>query len=160
MAENTNKDTLESSLSRITDRQLAGTEKYGHLVLTAIGAIIAIGLAQMLIEMPKLPPNVPATVLLMIAIGVAWTACTVMVLLRRPVLAEREIALGRVSVTFTLAFSLCSAVAHYLSSGHLSVPWTGLLLVAIAAALLWRAHLRRRFLLALKARLEAEITAG
>ena len=159
MAENTHTDQLEQSLSRITDKQLAGTEKYGHLVLTAIGAIIAVALADTLISMPNLPAHLPETMLLMIAIGVAWTACTVMVLMRRPILAEREIALGRVSVTFATLLSLGSMLAHYLPTRHLAVPWFGLLLLAIATALLLRAHARRRSLQTLRSQLEAQLGA-
>jgi uncharacterized membrane protein len=155
-----NASTLEQSLSRITDRQLAGTEKYAHLVLTAIGAIFAVALGAMLLEMPKLPNHVSLTVLLMVAIGVAWTTSTVFVLMRRPVLAARDSALGRVSVVFTLLFSLDSLLARYLASGKWELPVWGLLLLAIASALLLRAHARQGKLKALKARLEAELTAA
>jgi hypothetical protein len=152
--------TLEQSLSRLTDRQLAGTEKYGNLVLTAIGAVFAIGLGKMLLEMPGLPHHVPLTLLTMVAIGVAWTTSTIFVLMRRPVLAEREIALGRVSVLFTVLFSLDSIVARYMAGGNFELPYFGLLLLAIATALLLRAHARQRSLKVLKAQLEAELAAA
>jgi len=151
---------LEESLSRITDRQLAGTEKYGHLVLTAIGAFFAVGLGKVLLEMPGLPHHVPLTLLVMVVIGVAWTTSTIFVLLRRPVLAEREIALGRVSVVFSVLFSLDSVLARYLAGGKFELPMFGLLLLAIATALLLRAHARQRSLKALKARLEGELAAA
>jgi len=156
-----NPAALEQALSRLTDREFALNEKYGHLVLTLIGAIFALGLGIDLLEHRWLPRATELWMLAMVALGVAWTIASVLVLAkRRPLFSSREVALGRISLAFTVLLSLASMGARYSAAQQLSVPWFGLLLVAIATALLVRAHLRRASLTALRKRLENELGAG
>jgi hypothetical protein len=156
-----NPAALEQVLSRLTDREFARNEKYGHLVLTLIGAVFAVGLAIDLLEHRWLPPATQLWVLVVIGVGLAWIVASALVLARRrPLFSSREVALGRVSLAFSILFSLASMGAHYSAVQQMSVPWFGLVLVAIAGALLSRAHLRRASLVALRTRLEKELGVG
>jgi hypothetical protein len=100
----------------------------------------------------------------MAGIGLAWAAYGIGVLLRhRPLLANREIVAGRMSLFFCALFTLGAMLTGW-SVRHKpvftgAVAW-GLTLTAIALALLIRAHLRRGSLRALRARLESELAGA
>jgi Na+/phosphate symporter len=81
----------------------------------------------------------------------------------RPLLANREIVAGRMSVFFCALFTLGAMLAGF--SVRKQVLYTGavvlgLTMTAIALALLIRAHLRRASLRALRARLESELAGA
>lgn len=154
--------SLEQALSRITEQELSRNERYGHLVLMLVSLIFSVGLLSLLMTEPNLPARTRVPLGVMVVIGLAWAAFAIGVLLRRrAVLANREIIAGRMSVAFSALFTAGAMFAGYYIRG---VPWTpavgdGLILTAIAVALLVRAHVRRASLRALRARLEAEVAA-
>lgn len=154
--------SLEQALSRITERELSLNERYGHLVLMLVSLIFSIGLISLLVAEPNLPARLAVPLLVMAVIGLAWATFAIGVLLRRrPLLANREIIAGRISVGFSALFTAGAIFGGYYIRGE---PWTpavgdGLILTAIAMALLVRAHARRSTLQALRARLEAEVAA-
>lgn len=154
--------SLEQALSRITERELSLNERYGHLVLMVVSLIFSVGLLSLLMSEPDLPARTRVAFWVMVVIGLAWVTFAIGVLLRRrPLLANREIIAGRMSVAFSALFTAGAMFAGYYIR---SEPWTpavgtGLTLTAIAVTLLVRAHVRRSKLRALRAQLEAEIAA-
>jgi hypothetical protein len=164
MDESTNRDALEQALSRITDQELTRNERYGHVVLAAVGGIFAVGIISLLVTEPYLRQRALVAFLVMAGIGLAWMVYGVGVLVRhRPLLANREIVAGRMSVFFCALFTLGAMLAGF--SVRKQVLYTGavglgLTMTAIALALLIRAHLRRASLRALRARLESELAGA
>lgn len=154
------KTNLEQALTRITEQELTRNERYGHVVLAAVGATFAVGLTALLLTEPHLPQRAVIPFVVMALIGVAWTVYALGVLLRRrPLLANREIITGRMSVFFCALFTIGAMLTGYRIRNILYTPavGTGLTLTAIALALLIRAHMRRASLRALRAQLEAEL---
>ena len=157
---NKSTEALEQELFRITERELSLNERYGHLVLMLVSLAFSVGLISLLVTEPNLVPRAAVPMAVMAVIGLAWAAFAIGVLLRRrPLLANREIIAGRMSVGFSALFTAGASFAGYYIRGK---PWTpavgdGLVLTAIAVALLVRAHVRRASLRALRAQLEAEV---
>jgi hypothetical protein len=153
---------LEQALARITEQELSRNERYGHLVLALVGATFAIALVGLIVTEPGLSLRTMLSFGVLIAIGLAWTGYSLAMLMRRqPMLANREVIAGRMSVLFSLVFTAGAmfvghAVGHNAFTG---ATWDGITLTAIAAALLLRAKLRLSSLRALRARLESELLA-
>ena len=151
---------LEQALARVTDQELSRNEKYGHLVLAVVAGVFATGVALLIATEPGLPMRTVLAFSLLVAIGLAWVVYAFGVLLRRrPLLANREIVAGRMSLLFSAVFTIGTiivggTVSHRFFTG--ATGW-GLILSAIALALLVRAHVRRASLNKLRARLEAEL---
>ena len=152
---------LEQALARITQEELTRNERYGHVVLSMVGGVVGVALISLVVTEPYLRQRALAALLVMAGIGLAWAAYGVGVLMRhRPLLANREIVAGRMSLFFCALFTLGALMMGW-SVRHKpvftgAVGW-GLTMTAIALALLVRAHLRRANLRALRARLEAEL---
>ena len=161
MDESTRRNNLEQSLSRITEQELTRNERYGHVVLAAVGGIFAVGIISLLVTEPFMRERALWSFVVMAGIGLAWMVYAVGVLLpRRPLLANREIVAGRMSVIFCALFTVGALLAG--ASVRQEIHFTGavglgLTMTAIALALLVRAHWRRASLRALRARLEAEL---
>lgn len=156
-------ESLEQALSRITEQELSRNERYGHLVLMLFSLLFAAGLAFLLATEPNLPLRARSPFSVMVTIGLAWAAFAIGVLFRRrPLLANREIVAGRMSVAFSVLFTAGAMYAGRTIGATVMTPaaWMGLALTTIALALLVRAHVRRKALLTLRARLEAEIACA
>jgi hypothetical protein len=164
MDESTNRDALEQALSRITEQELTRNERYGHVVLAAFSGIFTVGIISLLVTEPFIRQRALVSFLVMAGIGLAWVTYAIGVLLRRrPLLANREIVAGRMSVFFCSLFTLGAMLVGF-SVRH-KVLYTGavglgLTMTAIAVALLIRAHLRRASLRALRAKLESELAGA
>ncbi len=155
--------SLEQALSRITEQELSRNERYGHLVLMLFALPFTVGLAWLLVTEPNLPVRARVPLSVMVVIGLAWAGFAIGVLLRRrPLLANREIIAGRMSVAFSALFTAGAMYAGYSIRGNplTSAWWLGLTMTAIAVALLVRAHARRAALRAHRARLESELAAA
>jgi hypothetical protein len=154
---------LEQALARITEQELTRNERYGHVVLGSVGAIFAVGLLGLLATEPDLPLRTQVAFVVMALIGFAWTLYSLAVLVgRRPLLADREIVAGRMSVFFSALFTLGAMFAGWIirEAWYTPAVGTGLTLTAIALALLLRAHMRRASLRALRAQLDDELRAA
>ena len=161
MHETDTRDGLEQALARITEQELTRNERYGHLVLAAVGATFAVALAWLLVTEPFLRQRTLVGLSVLVLIGTAWAVYGIGVLLRhQPLLANREIVAGRMSVLFSALFTLGALFAGW-SVRH-TLKFTGattlgVTMTLIAVALLVRAHLRRAALRAVRAQLEAEL---
>lgn len=155
--------SLEQALSRITEQELSRNERYGHLVLALFSAGLAVAVASLMVTEPNLPLRTMLAFSVLVVIGLAWAAFGFAVLMRRrPLLANREIVAGRMSVAFSAVFTAGAMLVGKTVGAHPLTPaaWMGLTMTAIAVALLARAHARRAGLRALRARLEAELAAA
>jgi hypothetical protein len=161
MDKNPQTESLEQALSRITERELSLNERYGHLVLAMVAATFGAGALAMLATMPGLNWRFTMAFVVMLVVSLAWVVGFGIAFVRRPpLLVDREIAVGRVSVAFAVLFTLSQVAIRFILEAPFRTPWAGLLLTSIAVALLLRAHLRRSSLRALRARLEAELAAA
>ncbi len=135
--------TLTADLRRLTETELSlpSRLRYVGLLLAAL-AMTAIAGSLGLTE-PHLPARTRIAFSAMTLIGLAWAAFAGWVLTReRILLAPHRIVAGRLSVTACALFTLgalgvglsTTRPAAYLAAG------TGLLMVAVAAFLLRRAH--------------------
>ena len=157
---------LEQALSRITDEELKRNERYGHVVLALFAGLVAVGTIGMIFEVPlqqwRGPLAVPAAWLIAV-LGLAWAGWALVALLRpRTAPANREIVTGLRSVAFALTFTIGAGLASTVLAHRVFAPmtWLGLILTAMACALLLRAHLRRASLRRQKARLEQELASA
>jgi hypothetical protein len=154
--------TLEQELTRVTEQELTRNEKYGHLVLALVAGVFGAGLAMLIATEPGLPTRTVLAFAVLFVISLSWVAYSLGVLMRRrPLLANREIVAGRMSLLFSALFTIGAmlvgiTVSHNPFTG--AVGW-GLIFMAFALALLIRAHIRRASLQKLRARLEAELAA-
>jgi ABC-type branched-subunit amino acid transport system permease subunit len=156
-------ESLEQALARITAQELTRNERFGHAVLASVGAIFAVGLTSLLLTEPHFPSRWVLPFVVMALIGAAWAAWALgMLLRRRPLPANREIVVGRMSVCFCALFTLGAFLTGSLVRHELVISgatWWGVTMTLIAAALLVRAHVRLASLQALRAQLEAELRA-
>lgn len=154
MHESLPRHDLELALSRLTDRTLSRGERNGHVLLSLLAAGMAAIVASLLITETDLPLRTGVAFAVMLAIALAWVGYALRVLSRRlPVLANREVVAGRMSLWFSALFT-----GGALLVGMIPAAWLGALMMAAALSLLIRAHRRLAALRQLREHLERELS--
>jgi hypothetical protein len=154
---------LAASLERITAAELSPVARLGHVALMLVAAAMSIVLVSLLLTEPALPARTQVAFIVMLVIGLSWTAYAGWALAhRRGLLANLRVVAGRLAVSFTSVFVLgalglalaTGTTAFYLAAGL----GAGMLLLAIGLLLRAKRHLAN-----LQARyraLEDQIKAG
>lgn len=154
---------LEISLAEITERTLSRGERGFHLALTLFAAGMGTVLVMLLLTEPGIPMRTTIAFWVLLAIAAAWVTYGLRVLSARwPLLANREVVAGRMSLLFSAIFTIGTMLIGVANSGAAVTPATllGGTMVLVALANLLRAHQRLAQLQALRARLERELAAG
>ena len=132
-------------LPRMLDAELSRSSRFRHVALLLGSLGMTTIVASLWLTEPALPTRTQAAFALMIIIGVSWAAFALWVLTARRTLFGRDrIVAGRMAVLFTTMFIVGALTIGYLNGGR--APYAaaamGLWLLAIAIALLIRAHRR------------------
>lgn len=154
--------SLEATLAELTERTLSRGERGFHIGLTLFAAGMGAVLIGLLATEPGVPLRTTIAIWVLVAIAAAWVAYGLRVLSkRRPLLANREIVAGRMSLLFSAVFTIGTMMVGLVNAGIAFTPATTLggTMVLVALANLVRAHHRRASLRALRERLERELAA-
>ena len=154
---------LIERLQALADSELSVPARCAHVALLLVSSALTVAIGSLWATEPSLPTRTHVAFGVLLAIGVAWAVYAAWVLTqRRALLARHRIVAGRMAVTFNAAFALGAALVG-VSTGRAAAyaaAGLGVVLCAIAFALLARAHRRFDALVARRARLERELEAA
>ena len=156
------RDALEQSLARLTDRTLSRFERYAHAILLFFAGGMAFLSGGLLFMEPNLPKRAEAALAVMLLIALAWVVFAIRVLLvRMPVLANREVIAARMALGFSTLFTVGMVLFSWSVGGRTVTTGTmlGATMACVAIVLLVRARRRVAELRALRAQLERELAA-
>lgn len=160
MNESVPRPGLEAALAELTERTLSRAERGFHIGLTLFAAGMGAMFLAVLATEPWIPLRTTIAFWVMAAIAAAWVAYGLRVLSgRRPLLANREVVAGRMSLLFSAVFTIGTMLVGWVNAHNAITPatWMGAAMVLVALANLIRAHLRRAQLQALLERLQREL---
>ncbi len=148
-----------ADMQRSLAAELSLGARIGYTLLLLTSFSVAAVTAALVLTEPALPPATVTALGLVTMVGLAWTGFAGWVLSRRRVLfAAHRIVAGRMAVAFSSLFTLGAALlAPRGGPGWYAAIGVGLAMVAVAAALLVRAHHRFRQLSARRADLERQL---
>jgi len=150
-------------LRALADAELSVSARCAHVALLLASSALTVALGSLWATEPSLPTRTHAAFGALLVIGVAWTIYAAWVLSRRRVLlARHRIVAGRMAVTFTATFAVGAALVGITTgrAAAFAAAGLGVVMCAIALALLARAHRRFDALVERRARLERELGAA
>ncbi|MEO8076762.1 MAG: transmembrane transport protein [Acidobacteriota bacterium] len=150
----------KAALHRLVAAELSLPSRLGYVALLLAASMMTTVIGALWITEPALRPRTQLAFAVMMVIGLAWVVFAIWALThRRPLLAGHAIVAGRLALTFTSLFLIGAAIAARTAGGV--APYVaagvGVMMVAAAAGLLWRAHATSTRLLERRAVLEREI---
>lgn len=150
-------------LQRLAGAELSSKARFGHVVLllVALGQSIAVG--SLWLTEPALKAHTAIALGVMTLIGLSWSVFAAWVLTaRRPLLARDSVVAGRMAVIFASVFVAGSLAMGVLTGGTapLAAGATGVVMLAVAVAMLIRARRKHAALVARRAELERQIAGS
>lgn len=159
----THTSPLALDLRPMLDAELSRPSRFRHVALLLASMTMTIIVTSLWLTEPALPARTQVAFGLMTVIGLSWAAFAVWVLTTRRVLLGRDgVVAGRLAVTFTTTFVAGALAVGYVNGGvaPFAAAAMGLVLLAVAAALLVRARHRVTQLTARREVLERELGRG
>ena len=160
MTESPTRSSLEAALTQLTEQTLSRGERAGHLALTLFAGAMGLVLIGLISTEPDIPLRTMIAIWVLLAIAASWVAYGLRVLSRRrPLLANREVVVGRMALLFSALFTAGTMAVGWVNAGIFIPPvtWLGATMTAVAVGNLARAIWRRSQLQRLRERLEREL---
>jgi peptidoglycan/LPS O-acetylase OafA/YrhL len=153
---------LHRQLKELTERSLSPTGRYAHVLLMVVAAGMGSLVAALLITEPALPFRTQAAFGVLVAIAACWVGYSAWALFRRPLMHAHRVVAGTLATTFSGLFAVATLTAAVMTESHAAglAGAMGLVMLAIAVALLLRAHRQRRALLSRRDEIERALAGG
>lgn len=151
------------ALKTLIDTERSLRSRLAHVALLTGSLMMTAVVASLWATEPALPARTRWAFAAMVGIGLVWAAFAAWVLGTRRVLLGRDsVIAGRMAVTFSSLFALGSAAAAATTGGPAAygVLATGVVMLAVAVALLLRARRRVERLTARRQELERRLGGG
>lgn len=155
--------SVAASLERLARTELSFRSRLAHVLLALAASTKTIVVVALWLTEPALPLRTAVAFGLLTVIGLAWVTYSVWVLTaRRVMLARQRVVAGRLAVAFAGAFTTGTLLLGLTTA--LPAAWPaaamGLVLLAVALVVWWRAQAAYAMLLARKDSLERQLTRG
>lgn len=153
---------MTGDIMTLADTHLSFRSRAGHLTLLLAAAGMGSVIAALLATETGLPQRTVIAFGLMLLISLAWVSYALWVLTaRKPMLANHRVVAGWISVGATAIFTGGATLLG--ATMQMAAAWAaaglGVVMLAIAAALLLRALRQRQALLARRQELESQLRA-
>lgn len=154
-------DSLQETLTRLTDQTLDPMQRVGHLLLVLAASTIAAAMGYLLLSEFRTEFRISRSAMIglwiMLMAAIAWVAYGLRVLSARlPLLANRNTIDARLAILFTATFTAGAMAFGWLAGAGpmTSAAWFGLLMLGLAVAMWVCAKRRYAALQALRIQLE------
>lgn len=152
-------------VQRLAAAELSLPARLGHVALLLAALTMACITGALVVTEPALPERTTLALALMSLVGFSWVAYVVWVLTRRTVLlARHRLIASRMAVAYSAMFAAAAAGAALFGGATgamaLALLMTGVVLLAVAIAMLVRARQRVRELTTRRAMLEGQLAAA
>jgi hypothetical protein len=153
---------LRRQLEELTRRSLSPTGRYAHVLLMVAAAGMGALVGALLLTEPALPFRTRAAFGVLVVIAACWVGYSAWALFRRPLLHAHRVVAGTLATAFCGLFAMVTLTAAVMTESR--AAWLagalGLVMLAIAVALLLRAHRQRAALLSRRDALERALGGG
>jgi uncharacterized membrane protein YfcA len=154
----------EADIQRMLRAELSLKSRVMYVIGLLFTATLAVALLSLWLTEPYLPIRTHVAFALLVLINFGWSVFCAWVLTRRKILyGLQAVIAGRLATLWTAVFTVGSLIAGA-SSGHsaagLMAAGCGLVLLAIAVAMLIRARARRDDLLKFRRSIEQSLAAN
>lgn len=148
---------LHAQLRELTERNLSPAGRYGHVLLMMVAACMGCLVLALLVTEPALPLRTQAAFGTMLLIAACWVGYSAWARFhRRPLLHAHRVVAGYLATAFSGLFAVAALTAAAITGA--TAAWLaggmGAVLLAVAIAMLLRAHRQRGVLLRRRDELE------